>query len=62
MKSRKFTQPPIKPQEDEIVESMNIVTLDMVPEDLKAKSAHMHISEPIEINRNVCGTCPECSP
>lgn len=33
MKSRKFTQPPIKPQEDEIVESMNIVTLDMVPED-----------------------------
>ena len=32
MKSRKFTRPAKKPQEDEIVESMNIVTVDMVEE------------------------------
>lgn len=30
MKSRKFTRPAQKPQEDEIVESMNIITIDMV--------------------------------
>lgn len=32
MKSRKFTRPAQKPQEDEIVESMNIVTIDMIEE------------------------------
>ena len=35
IKSRKFTQPPQKPAEDEIVESMNIITIDMVPEESK---------------------------
>lgn len=32
MKSRHFTKPAQKPQEDEIVESMNIVTLDLLEE------------------------------
>ena len=32
MKSRQFTKPAQKPQEDEIVESMNIVTLDLMEE------------------------------
>jgi len=38
MKSRKFTMPPCKPKEDDIVESMNIVTLDMVPEDQRQRT------------------------
>ena len=31
MKSRQFTKPAQKPTEDEIVKSMDIITLDMVP-------------------------------
>lgn len=45
MKSRQFTKPAQKPVEDEVVESMNIVTLDMVlPEERQARA--MRISEP----------------
>lgn len=49
MKSRHFTKPAQKPAEDEIVDSMNIVTLDMlVPDERQANPGMMNISEPDE--------------
>ena len=39
MKSRHFTKPPAQPQEDEVVESMNIVTVDMLAnEDVQTRN------------------------
>ena len=71
MKSRKFTRPAQKPQEDEIVESMNIVTMDMV-DDKKQSAAPkynqaMNISEPNDEGEEQpppyeeCKGCPDCN-
>ena len=56
MKSRRFTKPAQQPQEDLIVESMDIVTMDLIDEGKGAQARAMRISEP----KDTCAGCSDC--